>query len=320
MSENRNYRQRTEEELRDALQRLINAAWKKEFSPAPFTIPADEKRDVDCILWDGIDELISLRARIAELEKQINNFLSYGQGGASFNEAQWIEKLRQQEECAEKAEDENKSLRAQLAEAQGQVGMLQKALEELVFAPIVFDDERLDYVEVQVGKASLEDALEVLSQTAQAEKPLEIHLYECGHVWQKKDGQVPESCPVCGQETQVGMLREALEKVSTQVGAMATSSGWNMKRKIDAIDIIRIALSQTAQAGEKWKAMCRVVEAIKKLREAKKKTYGCGQCALQRIRGGNFCWQHEEPLIEAENELEKALAALERSETDGQKT
>lgn len=36
--------------------------------------------------------------RAQQAEAQINNFLTYGQGGASFSESQWIAKIREQEE------------------------------------------------------------------------------------------------------------------------------------------------------------------------------------------------------------------------------
>lgn len=36
------------------------------------------------------------------LQKQINNFLTYGEGGANFQESQWIEKVRQAEEERDK--------------------------------------------------------------------------------------------------------------------------------------------------------------------------------------------------------------------------
>ena len=50
-------RQRTEEELRGALQRFINRE-------QVMTIPVDMEHDADIIISDGISELISLREEI----------------------------------------------------------------------------------------------------------------------------------------------------------------------------------------------------------------------------------------------------------------
>lgn len=52
---------RSESEIREALQRLIDAAWHKPKTVACFTIPVDTKRDADIILADAIDELMKLR-------------------------------------------------------------------------------------------------------------------------------------------------------------------------------------------------------------------------------------------------------------------
>lgn len=54
MSGTRQYKPRTEEELRDALRRFINRE-------SVMTIPRDLERDADIILSDGINELIKLR-------------------------------------------------------------------------------------------------------------------------------------------------------------------------------------------------------------------------------------------------------------------
>jgi hypothetical protein len=53
-----------ESTLRDALDRLIKAAWRKpgELVRSCFTIPPDEKRDADVILERAITELLALRA------------------------------------------------------------------------------------------------------------------------------------------------------------------------------------------------------------------------------------------------------------------
>lgn len=47
-----------------------------------------------------------LRARVQELEHQINNYLTYGEGGATFKEAQLLEKLYQAEARIEMLEYE----------------------------------------------------------------------------------------------------------------------------------------------------------------------------------------------------------------------
>lgn len=56
-------RPRTVEQARDALERLIAAAWRKP-GRAAFTIPADPDRDADLILDDVIDEWAGLRDRL----------------------------------------------------------------------------------------------------------------------------------------------------------------------------------------------------------------------------------------------------------------
>lgn len=43
-------------------------------------------------------------ARVAELERERNNYLSFGQGGASFTDSQWLDKLATTEQRAEVAE------------------------------------------------------------------------------------------------------------------------------------------------------------------------------------------------------------------------
>ncbi len=72
------FRERSRDELFDALQRLINSVWGRKHGNAIMTIPVDEMRDADCILSDGINELQLLRwkcekqqKRIAELEAEV---------------------------------------------------------------------------------------------------------------------------------------------------------------------------------------------------------------------------------------------------------
>lgn len=60
----RDWKPRTMESLRDALQRFCDAAWNRGQSPHIFTIPVDDDRDADCILSDGISELEHLRGLV----------------------------------------------------------------------------------------------------------------------------------------------------------------------------------------------------------------------------------------------------------------
>lgn len=62
------YKSRTEEELLDALQSILNALWGRRHNGHVWTIPADELRDADCILVDGINELVKLREEVATLK------------------------------------------------------------------------------------------------------------------------------------------------------------------------------------------------------------------------------------------------------------
>jgi hypothetical protein len=65
---------RTAEELREALGRMCEAVWsrtRQSAMPTVFTIPVDHERDADCILADGITELLALRERIKEVEERL---------------------------------------------------------------------------------------------------------------------------------------------------------------------------------------------------------------------------------------------------------
>jgi hypothetical protein len=64
------YKPRTEAELNDALTRFCDAAWGTSNRPI-FSIPANEARDADLILADGIKELVELRERVKELEQKL---------------------------------------------------------------------------------------------------------------------------------------------------------------------------------------------------------------------------------------------------------
>ena len=61
--------------------------------------------------------IAAANARVAELEKEINNYLSFGQGGASFTDSQWLDKLAKVEQRAEQAE-------AQIAKQQQEINNL----------------------------------------------------------------------------------------------------------------------------------------------------------------------------------------------------
>lgn len=69
MSQSSTYKPRTEAELNDALIRFCDAAWGSSNQPI-FSIPANEAKDADLILADGIKELVELRAKVKDLEQQ----------------------------------------------------------------------------------------------------------------------------------------------------------------------------------------------------------------------------------------------------------
>jgi hypothetical protein len=60
-----------------------------------------------------------------------------------------------------------------------------------------------------------------LSTPSPANEIVQIHLYECGHVWQKKDNAVPEACPVCSLEAREARYRKTLETLS-KLNSLAT--------------------------------------------------------------------------------------------------
>jgi hypothetical protein len=65
---------RTAEELREALGRMCEAVWcrtRGSALPTVFTIPVDHERDADCILADGITELLALRERVEATEREL---------------------------------------------------------------------------------------------------------------------------------------------------------------------------------------------------------------------------------------------------------
>ena len=54
-------------------------------------------------------------------------------------------------------------------ELEKQYVAMRDTLKEIINAPIVFTDDRLDYVEIQVSKASLKDAEKILSSNTGCE-------------------------------------------------------------------------------------------------------------------------------------------------------
>jgi hypothetical protein len=42
---------------------------------------------------------------------------------------------------------------------------------------------------------------------------MEIHLYKCGHIWPKENGEVSEGCPVCKLKAEAAAMREALKEI-----------------------------------------------------------------------------------------------------------
>ena len=61
-------------------------------------------------------QLAAANARVEELEKERNNYLSFGQGGASFSDSQWLDKLATTEQRAEQAEAQCKRMEVALRE------------------------------------------------------------------------------------------------------------------------------------------------------------------------------------------------------------
>ena len=107
-------------------------------------------------------QLASANARAEELEKEINNYLSFGQGGASFSDSQWLDKLATIEQHAEQAEKNFEDAKDKIAmmgaeivrlsegkeQAEAQCAAMQTAINRYVIGNI----ELLDAM-----KAALED-------------------------------------------------------------------------------------------------------------------------------------------------------------------
>lgn len=64
------YRERTRDELLGALQAILDALWGRRHNGHVWTIPADELRDADCIIVDGINELEKLREENKALREE----------------------------------------------------------------------------------------------------------------------------------------------------------------------------------------------------------------------------------------------------------
>jgi hypothetical protein len=71
----------------------------------------------------------------------------------------------------------------------------------------------------ELGRGELQKAVEEIAeqrdrlQAKAARVDLEIHLYECGHIWPKDNGVVPEECPVCKLKAEAAAMRKALEEI-----------------------------------------------------------------------------------------------------------
>src|SRR6185295_7908141 len=65
-------RQRTEEEIRRVLEMLTHFIWYRQQRPGDhfWTIPVDENRDFDCILYDVLAELLASRLALAKLTEE----------------------------------------------------------------------------------------------------------------------------------------------------------------------------------------------------------------------------------------------------------
>jgi hypothetical protein len=74
LTEPRQYKQRTHEEMQDALRRFCNAAWGNHGANerSVFSIPPDDE-DADIIFSDVMHELVEARKRIIELEAEVQS-------------------------------------------------------------------------------------------------------------------------------------------------------------------------------------------------------------------------------------------------------
>lgn len=96
-----------------------------------------------------------------------------------------------------------------------------------------------------------------LSQPSPVADPVLIHLYECGHVWRKENGECPESCPVCEAEQREAGLRDALiqAKGALILDHMIDDNGEPFGTTQVALEVIEQALSQPSPGVEKWRAL-----------------------------------------------------------------
>jgi chromosome segregation ATPase len=92
--------------------------------------------------------------------------------------------------------EELEKVSAERDELKAQVAAMREVLKELVSAPPVFTDDRLDYVEIQVSKTALEDAEKALSPSAGREllDELERLRDENNVLW-----AIFKTCPGCGR-------------------------------------------------------------------------------------------------------------------------
>lgn len=110
--DNKAVRPRTEDELREALRRLVRGVWGDGKDPC-FSIPANRERDADFILGDGITELMQLRKRMAEVTLAAIRTVLADHSGETLNaytsgliEVEIFEQVRKMTEgaCSEEAD------------------------------------------------------------------------------------------------------------------------------------------------------------------------------------------------------------------------
>jgi len=58
-----------------------------------------------------------------------------------------------------------------------------------------------------------------MKRSAEKEKTIiQIHLYECGHIWQKDEkGNVPDKCPVCETEKWATEAEKLIEQAAEEI-------------------------------------------------------------------------------------------------------
>lgn len=124
----REWKPRDEVLLRATVQKLCDFVWHRRASEHLWTIPVDTERDFDCILHDGIDELVRLRADNARLTQalELERIISASRLSTREIDVRVIDALT----------DANAKLTAERDQQAGALGRLREALVELWrFAP-----------------------------------------------------------------------------------------------------------------------------------------------------------------------------------------